>query len=151
MNRLALSSLVLAVAALACTGDDAAGDEGEALPACVEVDYEGCAELYPPTWDQVWAQTLANSCDGGGGACHASDDIVASESGLALVDPADAHARLTEGPSPHVVAGDPQCSPLMVRLEIDDPSLRMPPGETPIPAGARCSIAHWIRAGASVN
>jgi hypothetical protein len=99
--------------------------------------------LYPPTWDQVWAQTLSTTCSGGGSACHAGDLR------LSLVDADAAYAGLTSGTHPLVVAHDPQCSPLMVRLESDDPVFRMPPGNTALASGARCSIATWIDAGAT--
>jgi hypothetical protein len=36
----------------------------------------------------------------------------------------------------------------MLRLESDDAAFRMPPGNTPLAAGARCSIATWIADGA---
>jgi hypothetical protein len=122
----------------ACTDDG-----GSPAPACVEIDYADCAQLYPPTWEQVWQQTLSSSCSGGGAACHAGDLR------LSLVDQTTAFLELTGGAHPQVIPGDPACSPLMIRLESDDPNLRMPPGSTPLAAGARCSIATWISNGAT--
>jgi hypothetical protein len=118
-------------------------DDGDDAPAqqCVEIDYEGCALLYPPTWEQVWQQTISTSCSGGGSACHAGDV------GLTFGDQATAY----EGLMHEIVPGDPACSPVMVRLESEDPSFRMPPGNTPLAAGARCSIATWIANGAPQN
>ena len=127
----------IALAGLACT-DDGNGDDDPA-PQCVEIDYEGCAQLYPPTWDQVWQQTISTTCTGGGSACHSGDlDLTFGDQ-----DTAD------EGLRHELVAGDPNCSHLMLRLESDDPNFRMPPGNTPLPAGARCSIATWIANGAT--
>lgn len=133
--------LGLVLSLSACTGD---GD-GDQAPACVEIDYAGCAPLYPPSWDQVWQQTLAPSCSGGGSACHGSGGE------LLLTDPATAYTGLTSGAHPQIVPGDPACSPVMIRLESDDPNFRMPPGNTALPAGARCSIATWITNGATPN
>ena len=127
--------LALTVSLLACTDD---GGDDESAPQCVEIDYDDCALLYPPTWDQVWTQTISTTCSGGGSACHAGDV------GLTFGDQATAY----EGLMHEIVVGDPGCSHLMVRLESDDPNFRMPPGNTPIPAGARCSIATWIANGA---
>jgi hypothetical protein len=123
----------------ACTDDG--DDDDESAQACVEIDYEGCALLYPPTWEQVWQQTISSTCSGGGSACHAGDV------GLTFGDQATAY----EGLMHEIVAGDPACSPVMLRLESDDPDFRMPPGNTPLSAGARCSIATWIADGASQN
>jgi hypothetical protein len=127
--------LVSLVLLAACTGD---GGEDEGAPECVEIDYEGCALLYPPTWDQVWQQTISTTCSGGGSACHAGDV------GLTFGDQNTAYTGLMH----EVVVGDPACSPLMLRLESEDPGFRMPPGNTPLAAGARCSIATWIANGA---
>lgn len=141
--RLCPASLALALmtfAVSACT-DDANADTGEAGLACVSIDYEGCSLLYPPTYEQVWAQTLEPSC--GAETCHPSGGPVGS---LTFDDPDTTFEELFAGE--HVIAGDPHCSPLMIRLETDDPSLRMPPGNTPLLEGARCSIATWIAEGA---
>ncbi|MFO7561542.1 MAG: hypothetical protein R6X02_02765 [Enhygromyxa sp.] len=135
-HRPLLLAGLLALAA-AC-GDDGPGDDAPA-PACLTIDYEGCALLYPPTWEQVWQQTISTSCSGGGSACHAG------EVGLSFQDPDSAYAGLAH----ELVIGDPNCSPLMLRLESDDPEFRMPPGNTPLAAGARCSIATWIANGAA--
>lgn len=138
MRRLAHTLVIAALlVSSACTDDH--GEESP--PECVAIDYEGCALLYPPTWEQVWQQTISSSCSGGGSACHG--DAV----GLSFIDQASAY----EGLMHHVVAGDPACSPLMVRLESEDANFRMPPGNTSLAAGARCSIATWIANGAPQN
>lgn len=124
-------------ATVACT-DDGSADDG--APSCVDYDHTSCELLYPATYDQVWSQTVESTCSGGGAACHEGDV------GLTFTDPATTHASLLS--EALVVPGDPACSPLMVRLLSDDPSLRMPPGQTPIADGAICSIATWIADGA---
>lgn len=131
-HRLVLVSLMVLPA---CTGGSG---EDDYAPQCVEIDYEGCALLYPPTWEQVWQQTISTTCANGGSACHAGDV------GLTFGDQDTAYTGLMH----EIVAGDPACSPLMLRLESDDPSFRMPPGNTPLSASARCSIATWILNGA---
>lgn len=135
-QRLGRALLALTVSLLACTDD---GGDDESAPQCVDIDYDGCALLYPPTWEQVWTQTISTQCSGGGAACHASDERVRF----------DDQAAAYEGLMHEIVVGDPGCSHLMVRLESDDPDFRMPPGNTPISDGARCSIATWIADGAS--
>lgn len=121
------------LAAAAACHDDGSADEHPS--ECLTIDYEGCTLLYPPTWEQVWQQTISTTCTGGS-ACHSG--------GLSFGDPDIAHAGLLK----ELVPGDPNCSHLMQRLESDDPDFRMPPGNTPLAAGARCSIATWIANGA---
>jgi hypothetical protein len=130
---------VLFVLALALACQDDGGGDDDPAPECLTIDYEGCALLYPPSWEQVWQQTLSSSCAGGGSACHGDN------AGLSFTEQASAYAGLMH----QLVPGDPNCSPLMLRLESADPSVRMPPGNTPLTAGARCSIATWIGSGAS--
>lgn len=89
---------------------------------------------------------LAPSCGSQGSACHPGGGPPGS---LTFDAQATTYTELLEGA--HVLPGDPACSPLMIRLESDDPDERMPPGTTPIPAGARCSIATWIAEGAPEN
>lgn len=47
-----------------------------------------------------------------------------------------------------VIPGDPGCSILVERLEVDSSTLRMPPGPTPLTAGERCNFVRWIADGA---
>ncbi|MEE9383781.1 MAG: c-type cytochrome domain-containing protein [Nannocystaceae bacterium] len=108
---------------------------------------DDCALLYPPQWAYVFGQTLLPGC-GAGVACHASDQAAGAVGGLVFDASTRAYARLLAGPRPLVVAGDPWCSPLILRLESEDPAFRMPPGNTALAAGARCSIARWISDGA---
>jgi hypothetical protein len=141
LRRLAV--LAAALCLIACT-DDTGSDDSDPQ-TCVEIDYEGCALLYPPSWDQVWDQTINTTCSGGGAACHSG------QFGVIFTDQTSAYTSLTTGEHAQIIPGDPACSPLMHRLESDDPSFRMPPGNTALPAGARCSIATWIANGASQN
>jgi hypothetical protein len=142
----AMASLWLLVATSAGCPDD---DDG--APACVELD-EGCAPLYAPIFEQVYAETLAPRCSVEGVSCHANPDALGGRGGFWFDDPEGAYDLLLDaGPDDGswVIPGDAGCSPLMQRLESDDPFFVMPPGSQPMEAGVRCSIARWIDAGAA--
>lgn len=144
-------TLLAAVAMTGCPDDDAEDDGDDDGPlACVDVDPDGCAELYPPTWDRVYSDTLETKCATGGLSCHGSADAEgASLGGLFFADSSAAHALLLEdrGESTYVIPGDPSCSLLVKRLRTDDPIRRMPPGTT-LMDGEVCSVAKWIAMGA---
>src|SRR5690349_6482690 len=108
-----------------CKPDEPA-DESSEVPQCVEFELDGCMALYPPSYDQVWTQTLSNGCGQQGSACHAQDGSGGASDGLVFLDPQASwdHMMAEE----LVVPGDPLCSPLFVRLATDDPQIRMPPG-----------------------
>ncbi|KIG12961.1 hypothetical protein DB30_00845 [Enhygromyxa salina] len=137
----------------ACDGASDSGDDNgdDVVPACIEYTLDGCAQLYPPTYDQVWAQTLTNGCAEFGTACHAQSDAAGAKNGLTFTDPQQSHDHLLMSGErgPLVVPGDPLCSPLFVRLATDDASIRMPPGGSSLAPGALCSIATWIADGAA--
>jgi hypothetical protein len=62
------------------------------------------------------------------------------------VDPQSSWDHLTT--EALVIAGDPLCSPLFVRIATDDAEIRMPPGSSGLAPGAVCSIGTWIADGA---
>lgn len=120
-------------------------------PACVDYDPTGCAPLYPAVFDEVFTRTLMPTCGGGGSSCHASPNATGAAAHGLVFDAADAtHARLLEdrGDDTFVVAGDPACSSLVVRLVITEPDLVMPPGQ-PLSDAELCSVATWIAEGAA--
>jgi hypothetical protein len=135
-------------------GCDGTGDEGPAsVPMCAEVDATSCTPLYAPTFDRVFSQTLAPRCGVAGGACHGESGADgAVDGGLVLAEEDAAHAILLEGSGasgePFVRPGDAACSLLVVRLVLDDPELRMPPGTAGLPEGELCSVAQWVQEGA---
>ena len=153
-----LCALALACA-LPCFACDEGGDSGEdgedetgagpQVPACVEYTLEGCAPLYPATYDQVWNQTLSKGCAEFGTACHAQDDAAGALDGMTFVDPQQSWDHMLMADEPLVVPGDPLCSELFVRLASEDPAVRMPPGSSGLDDGALCSIATWIAEGAT--
>lgn len=134
---------ILLFTVLACNGDDGeTGEEG--IPECVEFELDGCTALYPPTYDQVWTQTVQNNCSSTGSSCHAQ--MGSGDVGLTFLDPQASWEYMTSHEL--VVPGDPLCSPLFVRVAIDDPEIRMPPGTSGLSPTALCSIGTWIANGA---
>jgi len=123
------------------------GSADPAVPDCIELSDEPCTELYPATWENVYANTLAPKCAVAGGACHGTGEAQGAQGGLLFESLEASHERLVSGG--WITPGDPSCSPLLVRLEIDDPDLRMPPGAEPLAASERCSIKKWITEGAA--
>lgn len=129
---------------LAGCGDDQGSEGGDG--SCVDRDAASCAPLYEPTWSRVFTETIEPSCAGPGSACHATPDASGAKGGFVVSDAAATHAALIDGG--FVVPGDAGCSDLMVRLDTDDSTLRMPPGAAPLDEGVRCSVAQWIANGA---
>lgn len=137
---------MLVLQASACDG----GDDEPQAPACVEVDPQGCAPLYSPSFDEVFTRTLMPSCATGGGSCHGNAQASGAAAHGLFVDTADdTFTRLLEdrGDATFVIGGDAACSPLVVRLLVDDDALRMPVGSA-LPAGEICSVAQWVDSGA---
>lgn len=149
--RIARAVLVLFTVCGGC--DPSPGDGPVELPACVDVDPAACTPLYAPEFSNVMSETLAPRCGVAGGACHGQDGAEgALDGGLVLVDAEASHAILREGEGaggePFVRPGDAACSLLVVRLAVDDPDLRMPPGAAALEDTELCSIAQWIEQGA---
>jgi hypothetical protein len=138
--------LALALALVGCTPDTADSDDGSDVPECVEYELDGCMALYPATYDEIWTQTLSDSCAEVGSACHAQNGSGGAVNGLVFVDPQASWDHMIS--EALVVPGDPLCSPLFVRLATDDIAIRMPPGSSGLNPGAICSIGTWITEGA---
>jgi hypothetical protein len=122
-----------------CPADD------DGLPACIDFDAQACTPLFEPTFDEVHEEVLAPRCALAGGSCHGNPDADGAENGFVITDADATHSVLLDG---FVEPGDPSCSLLMVRLNVDDPDELMPPGTQPLDESTRCSIAQWIAAGA---
>ncbi len=137
--HLTAAGLAFAVWTAGC-GDD------PGAPRCVEIAEQPCDDLYPPTWENVYTNTLAAKCATAGGACHGSPTASGAGGGLYFDTLEDSHQRLLDGG--WIEPQDAVCSPVVVRLETDDDSLRMPPGSTPLDTRERCSIRNWIAQGA---
>ncbi len=138
MKRNTFGIVLVGACLVACADDDEA-------PRCVSALPESCTPLYEPTFDNVFAQTFTRSCAVSGGACHAPEG---AQGGLALGDPDLAYDLLLSptDAEPRVIAGDPACSKLVVRLVSSGADV-MPPG-SPLAATEQCSVIEWIRRGA---
>ena len=130
-----MRGLFAVVFLIACGAD--AGPE----PLCPPLP-ETCSPQYPATFDSVFINTLKTSCGVGGNSCHAGPT---PQAGLGLDDADRAYFGLLEGEL--VVPNDPACSPLIQRLNHDNPNLLMPPGMA-LPPSEICAIRQWIEAGA---
>lgn len=125
-----------------CAADDDAG------ATCLPELPRDCTPQYAPTFEAIFENRLAVTCGSPqtGGSCHGP---AGAQAGLVLSTPEDAYARLLgdfDG-NARVIPGDPECSPLMKRLESSDPSTVMPP-MSPLGEAERCSILLWIDRGA---
>ncbi len=147
-HRLRRRIRVLATAGLfACHPDDGGGSE---IPQCVEVSPQSCAPLFAPTFDNIFDNTLRPDCSTGNTSCHASAAAAgAARAGLHFEDRQTAYELLlADDPDPaYVLPGDPGCSMLVVRLQLEDPNQQMPPG-APLMATEQCSVIQWIAMGA---
>jgi hypothetical protein len=140
-------SVALLVAAAVIGSAAACGPSDDPRPACLaSVDVDGCTPLYPAEFPVIFSQVLSVTCASAGASCHGA---TGQQGGLVFVDEAQAYAALlapADG-EPRVVAGDPACSEMMVRLDSPGHAWSMPPG-APLDERARCSIRRWIAAGA---
>ena len=122
----------LAAALAGCTSDPP--------PACITVD-TACAPLYAPTFDNVYAMTLKNTCGSERSSCHSA---AGKQGGMSFEDPEHAYAALLAG---RVVPGDPGCSKIIVRTSSPGADYQMPPGD-PLGAAERCALIQWVQRGA---
>ncbi|APR87118.1 hypothetical protein A7982_12467 [Minicystis rosea] len=129
-----LAAIGLAMVTNGCGGSSCAPDQ----PA-------DCAPLYEPTFDQVFARTLAPTCAAPGTGCHAAEG---NQGGLAFTDADSAYALLLgeKDGDARVTPGD-ACSELFRRIASTDAAEVMPPGAR-LPDAERCAIEQWIRGGA---
>jgi len=121
------------------------GDEGGECLLAVTTD---CAVSYEPTYANIFNNTLRPTCGGPGVSCHGEDG---RRGGLVFSSESESYELLlglSDGRS-RVIAGDPDASLLLQRLECSSPLPRMPLNSDPLPATARCAIAKWIAAGAT--
>jgi Planctomycete cytochrome C len=125
-----------------------AGCPREPPPACITVDTT-CAPAYPPTFTNVYNNTLSVSCGADNSSCHSP---AGHQGGLTFEDPQTAFTKLTSksGIDPsrfRVVAGDPACSLLIVRTDSVGTDYQMPVGD-PLPEPERCALIQWVQNGA---
>jgi len=142
LRKLPLAAVLLG--AVACGSDP----PPEAALACVEGLSTACSALYPTSdFATLYTKILHPSCATGGSTCHTK---AGSKGGLVFEDEEQSYELLlgeVDGRQ-RVIPGDPGCSVLMERLEVNSSTLRMPPGPTPLTAGERCNFIQWIANGA---
>ncbi len=115
--------------------------------ACLDALDLDCSLTFAPNFRSIFDNRLQTTCGAAGSSCHGDDG---AQGGLVLTDFDDAYDALLEGDrdtGPRVIPGDPECSPLMIRLETTDAALLMPVGSQ-LPEGERCAVRQWIAEGA---
>ena len=100
-----------------------------------------CQELYTPTWDNVYAKTIAVSCGSDRTSCHSD---AGRKGGMTFADKDKSYTELLEG---RVEPGNAACSLMVVRVEGVGKDYQMPKGD-PLPDAERCAIAKWVELGA---
>lgn len=130
------SSVVVAItcALAGCPSGD------EQPPMCITVD-TSCAPLYPPTFANVYNNTLKPSCGSTNSSCHSAAGM---KGGLSFADEQTAYDGLL---NTRVTAGDAACSEMVVRTSSPGSDYTMPPGSA-LSAPARCSLLLWVHNGA---
>src|SRR5438874_3086250 len=92
-------------------------------PACITVD-TACAPLYTPTFDNIYAMTLRDTCGSqNASSCHSA---VGMQGGMTFQDQQHAFDALRAG---RVVPGNPGCSKVVVRTDSPGAPYQMPPGD----------------------
>lgn len=112
----------------------------EPPPTCITVDLT-CAPLYAPTFSNVYAMTLRDTCGSQRSSCHSA---AGKQGGMSFEDPAHAYAALLAG---RVVPGDPGCSKMIVRTSSPGADYQMPPGDA-MSEAERCALIQWVQSGA---
>lgn len=109
----------------------------------ISIQPESCSPLYSPTYENVYANTLQQTCGQAGGACHA---LEGGQGGFIIKDIETTYSDLFA--EARVQAGAPAESEIVKRMESRDPGLLMPPGTALSPAEL-CAVETWIANGAT--
>jgi len=137
--------LVFGAVLAGCAGDPAVPSQ-----TCLQPFTEACQPSLDPTYSELYPKLFEPRCGGAGvgNACHGKAGL---QGGLGLYDLDSAYDFLLghAGNQAAVLPGDPECSPLMERLETDNLERRMPRGAAQLPAGVRCAVRLWIKQGAA--
>lgn len=131
--------------ALAVFATGACGPEDPA--ECLLASTTECAVGFPPTYTNIFQQSLRSTCGGPGVSCHG---VAGAKAGLVFADEQESYDQLLgiSGNRPRVIPGDPDASLLVQRIECASPQPRMPLNSDPLPATVRCAIVKWIADGA---
>lgn len=138
-----LAPVLCAAVCIGCANDTAPA------PASCLAPLAACEPSLDPTYNEIYSKLLEPRC-GGPGAGNACHGMTGLQGGLGLYNIDGAYESLLgrSGNRAEVVPGDPECSPLMERLETNDAEKRMPRGAAQLPAGVRCAVRLWIEHGA---
>ena len=149
-ERAALVGVLLALSsfAVACSDDASGSNDVVDASMCLPEFSLDCTPEYQPTFDNIFDNRLGVTCGAAstGGSCHAEAGAMA---GLVLATPQGAYTGLLgiDGARQRVIAGDPECSLLIQRIESTDPGFGMPPGRR-LSANERCAFVKWVAGGA---
>jgi hypothetical protein len=118
---------------------------------CVEPIDTQCAALYPPTFDNMFTDTLVPKCSTGGGSCHTP----AGHQADLTIDPKDPDATYqallmvstTFPDRKRVDPGDASCSEMIERIFSTADRWHMPRGSTLAPE-EKCAMVQWVQEGA---
>jgi hypothetical protein len=129
------AAALLAIAAAGCSDEP---------PTCISLA-PSCQPLYPPTFENVYNNTISKKCGGDSASCHSIEGM---HGGLILADRATAFTALTTAGSRRAVANDAACSGMIVRINSTGHPWSMPP-ESPLGAAERCAVEQWVQNGAT--
>ncbi|HSD91149.1 MAG TPA: c-type cytochrome domain-containing protein [Kofleriaceae bacterium] len=119
-----------------------AGCPSEPPPACLPTVDTTCAPGYVPTFTNVYANTIHQSCGTDQSSCHSASGRAG---GLSMETQDAAYANLMA--NGRVKPDDPACSKMIVRTDSPGKDYQMPPGD-PISAEERCALIQWVQMGA---
>lgn len=135
---------VLVLVGCAVLSGGCGAEEGDACLLALDTQ---CETRFPPTYTNIFQQSLRSSCGGPGVSCHGRDG---QQAGLVFASEQESYDLLLghTGSRPRVIPGDPDASLLLQRIECSSPLPRMPLNSDPLPASVRCAITQWIENGA---
>lgn len=119
----------------------AAGCPSSDPPQCLDEVNTDCAELYEPTFANVYTRTLQGTCGSTRVSCHSPEGM---QGGMNFGTQDSAFSALRAG---RVAPGDPKCSKMIVRVSSPGADYEMPPGSV-LSDAERCSLVKWVQNGA---
>jgi hypothetical protein len=99
---------------------------------------------YVPTFDNVYSNTLRDTCGSTKSSCHSA---TGRAGGMSFENIDIAYTQLLDSAQGRVIPGDPACSEMIVRTNSPGKDYQMPPGD-PLTAPAQCALVQWVQMGA---